>query len=337
MRTGLPPLRALIAFESAARHGTFAAAAAELHVTPSAVSHQIQTLENFLGLKLFRRHPGRVSLTRAGTAYWRRIEAALQAIGDATAEIAPKRQNDPVTIISPTSFAAKWLRPRLAEFHTAHPSIRVRLDTSTEPPDFAARNFDLAICYGPPVPSTRATVIPLAAEQLMPLCSPALARRLRLRHPSDLSRTTLIHSANRTGWMDWLARARVDPPAPNTALWFDRSSLAIEAAVEGAGVILESDLLTAVERKAGTLVAPFRDGPRIRTLSYYLAYRSGRALKPACRTFIDWLRGTVPVPNRPVADRQVPLVRDGGRQSGPRDARRSDPYNPPAGSKETDQ
>jgi len=163
MRTGLPPLRALIAFESAARNGSFAAAATELHVTPSAISHQIQGLEDFLGLKLFRRHPGRVSLTRAGTAYWRRIEAALQSIGDATAEIAPRRHNTPVTVLSPTSFAAKWLRPRLSAFHTAHPSIRVRLETSTEPPDFAARNFELAICYGSIVPAPGITAIPLVA------------------------------------------------------------------------------------------------------------------------------------------------------------------------------
>ena len=305
MRTSLPPLRALIAFDSAARNGSFAGAATELHVTPSAISHQVQGLEDFLGLKLFRRQPGRVSLTRAGTAYWRRIEAALQVIGKATAEIAPKRHNDPIAVLSPTSFAAKWLRPRLAEFHATHPSIRVRLDTSTEPPDFTARNFELAICYGRPAPSTGITVIPLVSEQVMPLCSPALVRRLRLRNPADLSRATLIHSSNRTNWSDWLAEARVGPPDANTALWFDRSSLAIEAAVDGGGVILESDFLTAVEREAGTLVAPFLKGPHLRTLSYYLVYRTGRTLKPACHVFIDWLRDAVPKPNRPAADQRV--------------------------------
>jgi len=140
----------------------------------------------------------------------------------------------------------------------------------------------------------------------MPLCSPALARRLRPRTPADLSRATLIHPSNRITWCDWFAAARVDAPEESTALWFDRSSLAIEAAIEGAGVILESDFLTVAERQAGSLVAPFRDGPRIRTLSYYLAYRADRTLKPACRVFIDWLRGTVPAVNRPAADQ--PLV-----------------------------
>jgi LysR family transcriptional regulator, glycine cleavage system transcriptional activator len=303
MRGRLPPLKALLVFEAAARGGSFARAAAELHVTPSAVSHQIQALESFLGLKLFRRNAGRVSLTRAGSAYWRRIESALQLIAEATAEIAPShRDGSSITVLSATSFAAKWLRPRLIQFQTSYPSISVRLDTSTEPPDFTARNFDLAICYGPQAPSAAIKVLPLASETIMAMCSPALARRLRLQSPADLARAPLIHSANLTSWADWLTEAQVDPTAATAALWFDRSSLAIEAAVEGAGVILESDLLTAVERKARALVAPFRTGPRIRRLSYYLAYRGDRALKPASRAFIDWIRDAIPKSNRPIGD-----------------------------------
>ena len=142
MRQRLPPLRALLAFEAAARGGSFARAATELNVTPSAISHQIQTIETFLGLKLFRRSAGRVSLTRAGNAYWRRIESALQAIADATAEIAPARETDLVTVLSATSFAAKWLRPRLNDFLGTHPTVRIRLNTSTEPPDFSSGSFD---------------------------------------------------------------------------------------------------------------------------------------------------------------------------------------------------
>lgn len=137
----------------------------------------------------------------------------------------------------------------------------------------------------------------------MPMCSPALARRLKLRTPGDLARATLIHSANLTTWADWLEAAGVDPPKANAPLWFDRSTLAIEAAIEGSGVILESDLLTAAERKARTLVAPFRAGPRIRTVSYYLVHRADGPLKPACRVFIDWLCAALPDRNRPGADR----------------------------------
>ncbi len=303
MHARLPPLKALVAFEAAARGGSFARAAAELHVTPSAVSHQIHAIESFLGLKLFRRNAGRVSLTRAGTAYVQRIETALQAIADATAAIAPRRHDEAIRVLSATSFAAKWLRQRLGEFQAAHPSISVRLDTSTESPDFAARDFEIAICYGRPASSTGLTVIPLVSETVMPMCSPALARRLRLRDPADLSRATLIHSSNLTSWADWLAEARIDPAVANGALWFDRSSLAIEAAVDGGGVILESDLLTAAERKARTLVAPFRAGPRIRTLSYYLVHRGDQISKPARRTLIDWLRDAVPKTNRPIVDR----------------------------------
>jgi LysR family glycine cleavage system transcriptional activator len=298
MRERLPPLRALLAFEAAARSGSFARAASELNVTPSAISHQIQTIETFLGLKLFRRTAGRVSLTRAGNAYWRRIESALQAIADATAEIAPARQADLVTVLSATSFAAKWLRPRLNDFLSTHPMVRVRLNTSTEPPDFSAGSFDVAICYGRPA-APGLTVLPLVAETMMPLCSPRLARRLRLRKASDLAKATLIHSSNLTSWADWLEQARAPAVKADAGVWFDRSSLAIESAVEGTGVILESDFLTSAERKAGMLTSPFSSAPRIRVLSYFLAFRAEQSTRPACRTFIDWIRASVPKPNRP--------------------------------------
>ena len=297
MRERLPPLKALLAFEAAARLGSFVQAAAELHVTPSAISHQIHTIEHFLGLKLFKRKAGRVSLTRTGNAYWRRIESALQTIADATAEIAPARKAEVVTVLSATSFAAKWLRPRLGAFLHTHPQLRIRLNTSTEPPDFSAAGFDVAICYGRPA-APGVTALPLVVENMMPLCSPALSRRLRLREPGDLAKATLIHSSNLTTWADWLRQARAQNVKPDVGIWFDRSSMAIEAAAEGGGVILESDFLTSGERKAGTLTAPFT-GPRVQVLSYFLAFASENANREATRLFIDWVRASVPRQNRP--------------------------------------
>ncbi len=303
MRGRLPPLRALLAFEAAARLGSFAMAASELRVTPSAISHQIQALETFLALRLFRRNAGRASLTRAGNDYWRRIEAALKAIGDATAEIAPARSAETVTVLSAPSFAAKWLRPRLNEFLERHPLLRMRLMTATEPPDAAAQ-WDVAICYGRPT-APGLTVLPLASEIMMPLCSPDLARRLRLRRPDDLARATLVHSSNLTSWADWLRQAGAGAVKPDAGIWFDRSSMAIEAAVEGAGVILESNLLTLEERKAGSLVAPFASGPRPQIASYFLAYSAARANQHASRLFIDWIRTALPRASRATANRRA--------------------------------
>jgi LysR family glycine cleavage system transcriptional activator len=299
MRQRLPPLRALLAFEAAARGGSFARAAAELNVTPSAISHQIQAIEAFLGLKLFRRSAGRVSLTRGGNEYWRRIESALQAIADATAEIAPARQADLVTVLSATSFAAKFLRPRLNDFLGTDPTVWVRLNTSTEPADFSSGSFDVAICYGRPAASRGVTVLPLVSERMMPLCSPRLARRLRLRAVGDLAKATLIHSSNLTSWADWLEHAQARAVKPDAGIWFDRSSIAIESAVEGSGVILESDFLTSAERNSGMLTAPFASAPRLQVMSYFLAFSPERSARPACRKFIDWIRASIPKPNRP--------------------------------------
>jgi LysR family glycine cleavage system transcriptional activator len=134
---------------------------------------------------------------------------------------------------------------------------------------------------------------------MMPLCSPRLARRLRLRKVDDLAKATLIHSSNLTSWAEWLEHAQARAVEPDAGIWFDRSSLAIESAVEGAGVILESDFLTAAERAAGTLAAPFASAPRLQVLSYFLACAPERTMRPACRKFIDWIRASIPKPNRP--------------------------------------
>ncbi len=126
-RPRLPPLKALLAFEAAARHGNFAQGAEELGVTPSAVSHQIQQLEAFLGVPLFQRQAGRAILTSAGRTYAREIEQAIGVISGATALVAPQSQAGHLVIASGPSFAAKWLQPRLPDFLRGHPDVRVRL------------------------------------------------------------------------------------------------------------------------------------------------------------------------------------------------------------------
>lgn len=297
-RPRLPPLKALLAFEAASRHGSFAQGAEELGVTPSAVSHQIQQLEEFLGVPLFQRQAGRAILTSAGRTYAREIEHAMGVIAEATSLVAPQSQSGHLVIASGYSFAAKWLQPRLPDFMRAHPEARVRLSTMTTHAELESSRFDIAIAYGmPPAsqwPGSQGHVEPLLVERLRPLCSPALAATLALKAPQDLARATLIHSVNALSWAEYFRRVGAGEPRPKNELWLDRSTMAIEAAVDGLGVVLESEILAAAELGDGRLVAPFGDTAHtVETTSYYLVRSPGFRQGSQIAAFEKWLRAAI--------------------------------------------
>src|SRR3954465_1511967 len=274
-RPRMPPLKALSAFEAAARHGSFSRAAEELGVTPSAISHHIQKLEDFLGAQVFSRHAGRAVLTNAGRVYASEIERAFETIMGATRLVAPQSQRDHLFIASGPSFAAKWLQPRIGNFIEQHPGIGIRLSTASDLRALETIRFDLAIAYGHPAVANGRQVEPLLAERLRPLCSPRLIEQVQLREPGDLSRVTLIHSSNALTWTDYLRKVVGADVRARHELWFDRSTMAIDAAVEGLGVVLESELLAADELEKGTLVAPFHQPQfEVETVSYYLVRSS---------------------------------------------------------------
>jgi LysR family transcriptional regulator, glycine cleavage system transcriptional activator len=290
-RPRMPPLKALLAFEAASRHGSFSRAADELGVTPSAVSHHIQKLKDFLGAQVFSRHAGRATLTNAGRIYASEIEHAFGTIVGATRLVAPQSQRDHLFIASGPSFAAKWLQPRIGNFIEQHPEIGIRLSTVSDLRDLETIRFDLAIAYGcPPVTNGR-QIEPLLAERLRPLCSPRLIEQLRLREPGDLSRATLIHSSNALTWTDYLRRVSGANIKASHELWFDRSTMAIDAAIEGLGVVLESEILAADELAKGTLVAPF-DHPKfeVETVSYYIVRSAEAKGRAHVGAFEAWLR-----------------------------------------------
>jgi LysR family transcriptional regulator, glycine cleavage system transcriptional activator len=289
-RPRLPPLRALLAFEAAARHATFSQAAEELAVTPSAVSHQIQQLEDFLGVQLFRRHAGRALLTEAGHTYANEIKAAFGLIAAATNLVAPQSQTGHLVIASSPSFAAKWLQPRLPDFLRANPDVRVRLSTLSSPDDLDRDRCDIAIVYGYR-PAAQNHAEPLLVERLRPLCSPGLVASLGLRVPADLARATLIHSVNALTWADYLRRIGSGGVRPGNELWLDRSTIAIDAAVAGLGVVLESELLAEQELRDGRLVAPFDDQAfGVATESYFLVRPAGFRNGTQVGKFETWLR-----------------------------------------------
>ncbi|UPK32291.1 LysR family transcriptional regulator [Bradyrhizobium sp. 186] len=281
----MPPLRALSAFEAASRHGSFSRAAEELGVTPSAISHHIHKLEDFLGVRVFSRHAGRAVLTNAGRLYASEIERAFGTIMGATRLVAPQSQRDHLFIASGPSFAAKWLQPRI-------------LSTIADLRDLETIRFDLAIAYGrPPVVNGR-QIEPLLAERLRPLCSPQLIEQLGLREPGDLARATLIHSSNALTWTDYLRKVVGSTIKARHELWFDRSTMAIDAAVEGLGVVLESEILAADELENGTLVAPFRHPEfEVETVSYYLVRSAETKGRSHVGAFEAWLRAKITAAN----------------------------------------
>jgi LysR family glycine cleavage system transcriptional activator len=294
----MPPLKALLAFEAASRHGSFSRAAEELGVTPSAISHHIQKLEDFLGVRVFSRHAGRAALTNAGRIYACEIERAFGTIVGATRLVAPQSQRDHLFIVSGPSFAAKWLQPRIGDFIEQYPEIGIRLSTISDLRELESIRFDLAIAYGrPPVVNGR-QIEPLLAERLRPLCSPRLIEQVQLRQPSDLSRATLIHSSNALTWTDYLRKVAGSKIRARHELWFDRSTMAINAAVEGLGVVLESEILAADELAKGTLVAPF-DRPEfeVETISYYLVRSAEAKSRGYVGAFEAWLRMKITAAN----------------------------------------
>ena len=195
-------MKALQAFDAVSRQTSFALGAAELGVTPSAVSHQIQLLEAFLGVALFRRERGRAVLTHAGHAYAKEVGDAFRRIMEATDLVAARTQQGHLVIASSPSFAAKWLQPRLPGFLAAHPEVRVRLFTFTRTETLEADSYDIGIAYGRLPDGQRYSEPPLT-ERLRPLCSPALSDALRLRTPDDLCQATLIHSVNALNWSEY--------------------------------------------------------------------------------------------------------------------------------------
>jgi LysR family glycine cleavage system transcriptional activator len=293
IRPRLPPLKALSAFEAACRLGSFKAGAEEQGVSPSAISHQIQQLEAFLGVALFERRAGRAVLTGPGRAYASEIDTAFAVILNATRVVAPQSQAGHLVIAASPSFAAKWLQPRLSGFLAANPGVKVRVSTLAGHDGLDKERCNIAIVFRRPPPG-QGQVAPLLTERLRPLCSPALAARLDLRGPEDLARATLIHSANALSWAEYLRAIGKAGLRHAHDLWLDRSTMAIEAAVDGLGVVLESELLAEQELRDGRLVAPFAgDAFVVENESYFLVRPAGFRNGNHVRQFEEWLRRSI--------------------------------------------
>jgi LysR family glycine cleavage system transcriptional activator len=289
----LPPLNGLRAFEAAARHLSFTEAARELNVTQTAISHQIRRLEDRLGVALFRRRHKSLTLTAAGESYLPAVRQAFDGLRAATDTLLRRERRRALTVATIASFAVKWLVPRLSHFHQQHPDIEVRVTTGTALTDFRRDDVDLAIRYGlGQWPGLDA--VPLVREDVFPVCSPALRDgRPGLRRPQDLAHHTLIHlTIAPDDWRVWFTAFGIEGIDPTRGPSFDLQLSAIQAAVDGLGVMLGRTALVGDDLAAGRLVAPF-DLVLPAGAAYYVVTPPETADEPRVRAFREWLLSEV--------------------------------------------
>lgn len=295
MRQTLPPLNPLKAFEAAARHESLTLGAAELGVSQVAISRQVRALEAYLAVPLFKRSHRRIALTAEGRQLLRAASRAFDEIGGAVAALSRRRsRRNILSIQAYTTFAQRWLIPRLTLFREEYPDIELRITTSLAPVDFSQQNIDAAIRSGSGHgPGTGADL--LATRNLVPVCSPSLLRGARpLQHPADLRHHTLLHSLSRPhDWSAWLAAAGIDDRTMPRGLKFENSALAYEAALQGIGVAIGIRVLVEQNLRDGVLVTPI---PITHTLpgGYHLIWPSDIRPSPALRRFHGWLRRQMP-------------------------------------------
>lgn len=265
----LPPLNAVKAFEAAARLGSFTRAAEELNVTHGAVSRQIRLLEEWFGIRLFVRTSRNAVPTRAGTVLLTEVGPALERV----AAVSLRLQNSApahglLHVSALPTFAMRWLIPRLPEFQRHHPGLELRIVTASTPSEQFRMDVD-AVITGP-IRQPGWVGKRFLGEARLPVLSPDLMKRCPLRTPEDLERHTLLHAATlREAWPRWLAAANVPELKPAHDQVFEHFYFAIQAAVEGLGVIMGPIALIADELRRGRLLAPI-DEPAMRTRGYFV-------------------------------------------------------------------
>jgi LysR family glycine cleavage system transcriptional activator len=271
------PISAIRAFEAAARTGSFSDAAAELHLTPSAVSHAIRKLESTMSTTLFERS-GRSVLRHTGAAF-DNLRRGIEEVSGRGPRL--------LRVHCAPSFAAQWLAPRLAKFFAAEPQLEVRLAANTEYARFTNDDFDLDIVYGQPR-GEGVDVIPLGEETVTPLCTPEIAKKIR--KPKDILGQVLIRSdGKQVQWHQWFIANGLESPAIH-GMRFDRSFLAIAMACGGVGVTLESTRLAEREIESRRLVAPLSGRcADVKYVGHHLVFPRASRQRRALRAFVDWV------------------------------------------------
>ena len=284
----LPPVINLQAFEAVALHRSFVLAAAELHLTASAISHQVARLEAHLGVRLFERSAHGVRISAAGESYLSRVGGALSAIAAATEDLRQGVSNS-LYVHSAPSIAGLWLMSRLHGFAKAYPDISLNLSAAHTPSDFELGQADIDLRYG--VPNWPDLVVePLFEERIVPLASPAFIQEHRLKRPEHLLGVKLIQSnVSVVQWPDWFA-AFTDKRAPDRfAVRFDRAQMSLDAATQGLGVALESVTIAGRHIAERKLRPVFGLDKAVKVKAHFAVYPARHAKRPPVEAFLAWL------------------------------------------------
>ena len=287
-------MKALHAFESAARHGSFTEAAAELSLTPGAVGYQVRQLESSLGIALFNRRTRQIVLTAAGESLFRTAHRLFREFDDEIRRISPRKNRNLLTVGVTTYFVTRWLSQRLGSFMNEHPEITLRLQHSVNDPDFTVEEVDLAIRWGDGRwPGSQSDL--LIEMPMIVVCSPSLLEgNSAIRQPRDMLGHTLLHDqAGTDRWPEWLRRAGLDPAHSTDGPVIVDPNVRVQSAVDGHGLVLASSPLIQAEIDAGDLVEPF--DIRLQDLGYYLVYRQHSEQHLAFRLFRQWLRTQIEI------------------------------------------
>jgi len=288
----------LRAFEAAARHLSFKAAADELRVTPTAISHQIRRLEEICGRALFRRRPRPLALTAAGEQLFPIMRNGFDAFAAAIASISPRAAQRPLRVTSPNAFASRWLIPRLPHWRKTHPQVSLEVIGTDKVLDLRDGDADVAIRYARAMP-TDLHAQEIFRDSFFPVCRPNLLPDGTIRRPAELLQYPLIHfdwtsrDPEAPTWSRWLATARaVDPDLPDIDkpwdLSFREELHAIDAVVAGQGIAVCSDIVVSRELKSGTLVKAHNLS--LPGYGFYIVHVPGHARQPTIEAFSAWIR-----------------------------------------------
>jgi LysR family glycine cleavage system transcriptional activator len=285
----LPPLNALKAFDSVARHESVSHAANELCVTPGAITKQIQHLESFLGVPLFIRRHRQIILNEQGKIFQRAVSKALLEIQTATNNIKGSAQNSTLKIRSYTTFSIRWLIPHAPKFLSANPEISLELTTSLDPVDFARDNIDCAIRLGsgdwPNATSTK-----LIDNVIVPVCSPQYLKGKKMKTPKDLLACNLLHIKRRPNdWNLWFSGIGLSVDVMPQGMMCENSEIAYSAAKEGLGIAMAQYFLVRDDIELGKLVRPVMQSHDCGDNTYYLVMPSNTQQNIHSRKFKEWI------------------------------------------------
>lgn len=287
----LPSSSALAAFDSVARLGSFSLAADELSLTQGAISRQVMSLEEQLGVRLFERGARGVSLTTEGRTYAKAIGAALGEIRAASLQLMTKTHGSVLNLAMLPTFGTRWLLPRIPDFVDSHPEITINFATRIGQFDFEREGIDMAIHIGQPDwPAAESTF--LMPEMVAPVCSPAFLAEHPITAAQDIADFPLLHMASRPGaWDHWFQSLGI-VTAPSKGMRFEQFSSVAQACIAGLGIALMPLFLIEVELKAGQIVQAFPHQVRSPS-SYYAVAPVSRSNHVPVKLFREWLLGQV--------------------------------------------